>query len=200
MSLPNVRTHSKLGHTTVTTEPGAAAIHAPQLEGDSRANRPATPDLFDELYHLPHHVLESNRLLTDLRNQVAEALERQIWANTADISNTAQTGTVGGAGVDAYAKAMIGYTGLGAGVEVRNAVVGTSAAAVVQLVAARAEDLAVGPTLRRLATIRTVSTALSQWVLVNLWLLPGENLFLVAKGLASVNFDFSAEYRILRAQ
>ena len=197
-ALPAVRTHSKLGHTTA--EPGAAAIHNPTLEGDSRAAKPAHPDLFDELYHLPHHLLESNRLLTDLRNQVAEALERQIWANTADISNTAQGGTVGGLGADAYIAAMIGYTGLGAGLEIRNVVVGTSAAATVQLVAARAVDLAVGPTLRRLATVRTLSTALTQWVPVNLWLQPGENLFLVAKGLASVSFDFSAEYRILRAQ
>lgn len=198
MAMPNVRTHSKLGHTTV--EPGTVQIQNPQLEGDSRAMEPPKPGAMDALYHLPHHVLEQSRILIDIRNAFVEALAAHIWANTADISNHAQDGTVGGLGVDAYAKCFLGYTELGAGVELRNALVGTSVAATIQIVAARALDLAPGPNVRVLATTRTVTTALSQWVPVNLWLQPGENLFLVAKGLASVSFDFSAEYRILRSE
>lgn len=174
-------------------DPEDAPFAQPQQEGDDRASTPLTPSVITRLLELPHEWLNLARTIEDARNVLVDAFARQTWSNTAPISNVAQVGTIAG---NAYILAYAGHPS--EAVELRDALVGVSAACTVTLVAARS-TLLVGanPPYRQIGTVRATANALSVWFPAVIRLEPEENLFFIAS-IAAVNFDMSASYRILR--
>lgn len=196
-NMPASTGRSRIGMTTVEMgdpahDPEVPSFGQPAREGDDRPT--LGPSVIQRLLDLPHEWLNLARVIEDARNVIVDAFARQAWANTAPISNAAQKGTTGG---NAYIPVGLGHPS--SAVELRDSVIGTAAAAVVQIVAARAPDL-VGsnPPVRLIGTVRTSVNFLSAWFQPVIRLEPEEQLFLISVGSATGTFDFSASYRVLK--
>lgn len=188
---------SRIGITRVdggeTHDPATPPIAQPAGQGDGRPG-PLGQSTLQALLNLPHEWLNLARVIADARNVLVDALAREAWANRSDCSNQAQDGTIGSG---CYILALKAHPSQA--IHLRNLLVGTSTAGTVQLVASRSTQLlGANPAYRLIGTIRTNANALSQWFPPEVTLDPEENLFLIYTTGASVNFDLSCEWRVLK--
>ena len=175
-----------------THDPATPAIAQPQGQGDSRPDNGHS--VLQALLTLPTEWMKLAREIQDARNVLVDAFARVVWANRADISNQAQDGTLG---TGCYILALRAHPSQA--IHLRNLLVGTSTAGTVQIAASRAVSLmGANPAYRLIGTVRTNANALSQWFPAEITLDPEENLFLIFTTGASVNFDLSCEYRVLK--
>lgn len=188
---------SRIGITRVdggeTHDPETPPIAQPKHEGDDRPL--LGQSTLQALLNLPHEWLNLARVILDTRNVLVDALAREVWANSAPISNQAQDGTIN-AGTNAYICAFKGHPS--EAIELRDCLIGAGAAATITIVAARASSLiGSNPPYRQIGTIRITANCLSNWFPPVIRLEPEENLFLIAS-TATGNFDLSAQYRVLK--
>lgn len=188
---------SRIGTTTVDMgdpahDPQEPPFADPPNLGD---NRPTiAPSVIARLLELPHEWLNLARTIDDARNVLVDAFAREVWSALTAVSNVAQKGTFGSG---CYVFAYDGHPSQA--VELRNLLIGTSAAGTVQLIAVRAADLiGSNPPYRILATVRTTATMLSLFMPAKVRLEPEEKLAMIYLTGASVNFDLSGEYRVLK--
>lgn len=165
--------------------------HAPTTEptpGESE------PDIISKLVELPGAVWAMHNELHGIYEQVMLGSAARPWAPLATLSNL--LGTTLGAGC--WAAAIVGVT-RDIGIELRDIVVGTDAAQVVQLLAVPNSVLDATVPTRLLGTIRTTANGLTAWFPGRVTLRVGESLILSCSAAPTVHFDFSCSYRLLRS-
>ena len=186
---------SRIGTTYADKRDGdPASILTPLDQGDGRDVLKA-PSTFDRLLALPDTLLDLGPMLTDIRNVVTEALQRELWVNDASLSNVAgTTATVGGVAV-AYGTgfpAQMGYA-----VVLRHLQVGSDTAGVVTLYASKS-TVFIGGIERNLGAVRLTTQCPTVFPAITPILSPEENLLVVLTA-ASGKLDFSCEYLSLRS-
>lgn len=198
---PHERMLEKLG---MVSAPALAELDTPTGE-DATDTRPGASDsdkddtLIRALIHLPASLKTLEHAVARVLQAIVDIAAPAAWANSADVSNAAASaGTFGGG----TALIVFGnYTNANA-VRLRNAFIGTSAAALVQLAiiqAKNASDL-ISPQAnspRVVGTVRTTTNNLSAWFPGEILLKQGEALILNAPGGGALSYDFSCDYRLL---
>ncbi len=175
--------------------PHPSAVQRPQGREGNR--RPVTQSEIDELLQLPFKMGDISAEIRELRGITRLALAPISWANAPASANV--TGTAHPSGTGSYLIAAQPLVD-GTFVELRNVIIGASAAGVYQLIASM-NDALYNDTMgqRTLCVVRLTASALSFQVTQQLTLRPRERLFLL-NAAASVSFDFSAEYRGMRSE
>lgn len=210
MSSATFHKPTRIGLTTA--EESAVHIAAPDDTplGDSRPD-PAVgqPDLLTKIASLPEAIYDMTHDSREMRNVLAEALQRQLYLNSADAGNLAGTATTVGANAvqvgsnaAAWVPCFVNYT-QGVGARLRNILVGASAAGVVQIVRSKADwrNATYFPDQAKLlCTVRLTTTTLSVPVLGEFLLAPGDNLYAVYLSGNTINLDFSCDYRQMRGE
>jgi hypothetical protein len=160
-------------------------------QGDPR--RPVKPSALDDLLLLPMRFGDLAREIRNLRNLLAMAFAPVAWVNqvaTVDVAGTAL-------GSGSYLRVMHAQGGTGR--ELRNVMVGGSAAGLYQLLASSSDAIYANRLGRVLGSVRLTANMLTVPYTPLIHVEPNEHLYLY-NASAAVNFDFSAEYRARRSQ
>lgn len=172
--------------------PHPANIEAPiGVQGDPR--RPVQPSALDDLLLLPMRFGDLAREIRNLRNLLAMAFMPVIWVN--HVATIDVAGTTLGSG--SYTRVLNAMGGTGR--EVRNIMIGGSAAGVYQLYANNADAMYSNRLGRAMGSVRLTANNLVQPFSPIVHLEANEHLYLY-NASASVNFDFSAEHRARRSE